>query len=102
DAGSPEAQVRAGDELLQKGDRDGAEKAFEGALALVANAVRELIQVSDAGRHQGWFNYAVNRVHRTTLRARVGRVRALPLSEDARAKLEALVGPHVPSLDPPK
>ncbi len=102
DAGSLESLVRKGDEQLQKGARHEAAEAFDAALKCIGDATKELVQASDAARHQAWLKDSVDRLNRCHLRARVGRVRALPLSEDARAKLEALLGPHVPSLDPPK
>lgn len=98
DEGSLEALVRKGDLLLSQGDRKGAEDAFAQALNSVSDASKWLAQASEAARHQEWLKVAVDRLNRANLRARVGRVRALPLSLDARAKLEEMLGPHVPSV----
>jgi len=102
DEHSLEALVRKGEEALAKGDRKAAEESFEAALTRVAAAAKELAQASDADRTTEWLQDAVARLDRANQRARAGRVRALPLSSDAREKLEKLIGAYVPSIDAPK
>jgi tetratricopeptide (TPR) repeat protein len=94
-----EDKVRQGDELNASGDHKKAEEAFASADHCIDDAAAWLAKSSDAARNQDWLVEAVGRLDRARLRVRVGWVRALPLCPEARAKLEDLVGAHMPGLD---
>jgi hypothetical protein len=102
DPKSLESLVRKGDEALRNGDRRAAEESFEAAETCIASAANELAHAPESARGSEWLKEAVGRLDRAQARSRVGLVRALPLSEKAREKLEELVGTHVPNLDMPK
>lgn len=96
---SLEATVRSGEALLRQGKRAEAEAAFRSAIVRVEGARVILERAMGATRRADWFQGYVDRLDNVHLRARIGQVKTLPLSDKALRRLDEKVGAHMPSVD---
>jgi tetratricopeptide (TPR) repeat protein len=94
--------VLSGDDALEKGDRNAASELFERALNRIRAEQTVLASASDAARGMNEIRDAVTRFDHALMRTRAGRVRCLPLSTEARARFEDLVGKTLPPLPVPE
>ena len=76
-----------------------AAATFRRAQDRIKDAVAVFAETSDAARNQPELKAFVERVDRAWIHVRAGRLRCLPISSEARARLEATVVASLPKLE---